>query len=48
MVTLTLDHDVVKRLKAWIEKQEPQPRQNAVVELAIKRFLDEKEPRHEN
>jgi hypothetical protein len=44
MVTFTIDPDVIKRLKAWIDQQEPQPRQNAVVETALKRFLDENEP----
>jgi hypothetical protein len=44
MVTFTIDPDVIERLKAWIDRQEPQPRQNAVVETAIKRFLDENEP----
>lgn len=43
MMTFTLDPDVVERMKAWIGRQEPQPRQNAVVETALKRFLDEAE-----
>ncbi len=41
VVTLTLDPDLVERLKAWIAKQELPPPQNAVVARAITKFLDE-------
>lgn len=41
MITFTLDPDVDERLRSWIKRQEPQPRQNAVIEVAIKRFLDD-------
>lgn len=41
MVTLTLDPDLVERLKAWIGRQDFPPPQNAVVAKAIENFLDE-------
>lgn len=43
VVTLTLDPELVERLKAWIAKQELSPPQNAVVARAITKFLDEDE-----
>ena len=43
MVTLTLDPELVERLKAWIGRQEFPPAQNAVIAKAIERFLDENE-----
>jgi hypothetical protein len=44
MITLTLDPELVERLKAWIARQEFPPAQNAVIAKAIERFLDENEP----
>lgn len=41
MVTLTLDPELVERLKAWIKGQDFPPAQNAVVEKAIEKFLDD-------
>jgi hypothetical protein len=41
MVTLTLDPELVERLKAWIARQDFPPAQNAVVAKAIEKFLDE-------
>lgn len=43
MVTLTLDPELVERLKAWLERQEFAPPQNAVIEAAIKAWLDDRE-----
>lgn len=43
MVTLTLDPDLIERLKAWIARQDLPPPQNAVVARAITKFLDENE-----
>lgn len=44
MMTFTLDPDVVERLKHWISQQRPEPRQNAVVEMAIEEFLAKNAP----
>lgn len=41
MVTMTLDPELVDRLKAWIAKQPFPPAQNQVVEKALQEFLDE-------
>lgn len=41
MVTLTLDPELVERLKAWIAKQDFPPAQNAVIAKAVEKFLDE-------
>lgn len=43
MVTLTLDPELVERLKAWISAQRLPPAQNAVIALAIEEFLDRNE-----
>lgn len=43
MVTLTLDPKTVERLEAWIAKQDFPPAKNAVVEAALKAWLDERE-----
>jgi hypothetical protein len=43
MVTLTLDPELIERLKAWIGRQEFPPAQNAVIAKAIERFLDDNE-----
>lgn len=41
MVTLTLDPELVERLKAWIAKQDFPPAQNAVIAKSVEKFLDE-------
>lgn len=41
MVSLTLDPELVARLKAWIDRQDFPPNQNAVVAKAIEKFLEE-------
>ena len=43
MVSLALDPALVARLKAWLAKQELKTTQTAVVELALKEFLDARE-----
>lgn len=43
-VNLTLDPEVVKKLDAWIEQQPIRAGRSAVVEAAIKEFLD-RQPR---
>lgn len=43
MITLTLDPELIERLKAWIARQEFPPAQNAVIAKAIEKFLDDSE-----
>lgn len=43
MVTLTLDPELVERLEAWIKGQDFPPAKNAVIEAALKAWLDGKE-----
>lgn len=43
MVTLTLEPETVARLEAWIAAQDFPPAKNAVVEAALKAWLDEKQ-----
>ena len=43
MVTMTLDPDTVERLEAWLAKQEFPPAKNAVIEAALKAWLDDRE-----
>lgn len=40
MITLTLDPELVERLKKWISWHEFPPAQNAVIAKAIRNFLD--------
>ena len=40
MMTMTLDPKLVERLDAWIKKQDFPPARNAVIEKAVKEFLD--------
>lgn len=42
MVSFALDPDLLKRLDAWREQQDPPPSKTAVVEAAIKSWLDAK------
>lgn len=44
-INLTLDPEVVRRLDAWIEQQPIRAGRSAVVESAIKAFLDDQEPK---
>lgn len=43
MVTLTLDPELVERLEAWLSQQEFPPAKNAVIEAALRKWLDERE-----
>lgn len=43
MVTLTLDPELVERLENWLKGQEFPPAKNAVIEAALKAFLDDRE-----
>lgn len=43
MITLTLEPELVGRLKAWVARQRVPPAQNAVIALALTKFLDEEE-----
>ena len=43
MVTLTLDPELVARLEAWLERQEFPPAKNAVIEAALRKWLDERD-----
>lgn len=40
MVSFALDPDLLKRLDAWRERQDPPPSKTAVVEAAIRAWLD--------
>lgn len=43
MVTLTLDPELVERLEAFIKAQEFPPAKNAVVEAALREWLNARE-----
>jgi metal-responsive CopG/Arc/MetJ family transcriptional regulator len=45
-INLTLDPEVVQKLDAWIEKQPIRAGRSAVVEAAIKLFLEGQETKH--
>lgn len=45
MVSLAIDHALLKRLNDWLAKQELPPTKTAVVEAALRKFLDAKEKR---
>lgn len=40
MMSLALDPALIERMETWIAKQELPPKKTAVVELAIREFLD--------
>lgn len=40
MVSFALDRDLIDQLDAWLEKQEIRPSKTAVVEAAIRQFLE--------
>lgn len=48
MVQLTLDPELVNRLDDWIRDQPVPPPRNAVVETAIKAFLDAQDAKKQN
>lgn len=43
MVSLALDPKLIERMEAWIAKQELPPKKTAVIELALREFLDARE-----
>lgn len=43
MVTLTFDPELIERLEAWLKRQEFPPAKNAVLEAALKAWLDERD-----
>lgn len=45
MVSLALDPDLLARLDAWIAKQEFPPTKTAVLETALREFLQKREKR---
>lgn len=40
MITLTLDPALVEQVDAWIKRQDFPPARNAVIEAALRQFLD--------
>jgi predicted transcriptional regulator len=45
MVSYALDPDLLKRLDDWIARQEVPPSKTAVIEAALRSFLDTREKR---
>jgi Arc/MetJ-type ribon-helix-helix transcriptional regulator len=45
MTSLALDADLLKRMDAWIGKQEFPPTKTAVLETALREFLDKRDRR---
>ena len=45
MVSLALDPDLLRRLDAWAAKQEFPPTKTAVLEAALREFLDKRDKR---
>ena len=45
MISLALDPDLLKRLETWLAKQEFPPTKTAVIETALRDFLDQRERR---
>ena len=45
MISLALDPDLLKRLETWLAKQEFPPTKTAVIEAALRDFLDAREKR---
>jgi predicted transcriptional regulator len=45
MVSFALDPDLLKRLDAWLSRQDPAISKTAVVESALRAWLDAKEKR---
>jgi Arc/MetJ-type ribon-helix-helix transcriptional regulator len=45
MMSLALDPDLLRRMDAWISKQEFPPTKTAVLETALREFLDKRDRR---
>ena len=43
MISLALDPELLKRLEVWMDKQEFPPTKTAVIETALRDFLDARE-----
>ena len=43
MVSLAIDPDLLKRLEVWLAKQEFPPTKTAVIETALRDFLEQRE-----
>ncbi len=43
MLSLAIDRPLLERLDAWLEQQEFPPTKTAVVEAALREFLDRRE-----
>lgn len=43
MVSFTLDPELIERLEAWLAKQEFPPTKTAVMEAALREWLDKRE-----
>jgi predicted transcriptional regulator len=43
MISLAIDPELLARLDAWLSRQEIRPSKTAVVETALRRFLDAEE-----
>lgn len=43
MVSFTLDPELVERIEAWLAKQEFPPTKTAVMEAALREWLDKRE-----
>lgn len=43
MMSLALDPALIKRLEAWLSKQEFPPTKTAVIEAALREFLEDRE-----
>lgn len=43
MVSYALDPDLLKRLDAWLARQDPAPSKTAVIETALRDWLDGRE-----
>lgn len=48
MMSLALDPDLLARLDDWLAAQEFPPTKTAVIEAAIKAFLDDREKPHKS
>jgi hypothetical protein len=46
MVSFALDPDLLKRIDQWRERQDPPPSKTAVVEAALRAWLDRKKMSH--
>jgi predicted transcriptional regulator len=46
MVSFALDPELIRRLEAWASAQEVPPSKTAIIETAIRTFLDARETPH--